>query len=215
MPTMTNRSYKSMQASQSGVVLIITLIVLVAMTLAAIALVRSVDTTNIIAGNLAFRQSATHVADAGVDDALYVLLPNLVTSNQLTVQACPAGFGYKSFHEPNLDPPNQTWEQFWADMGSCPKTMAQDANGNTINAAGTIVARASTVQYIVESMCSLAGQAGTCSNPPPSIIISCSGSDLGAGYGKCSAVTQHYYRVTTRVQGPRNTVSYIQTIIAM
>lgn len=215
MLTTPNISYGPMRPQQSGVVLIITLIVLVAMTLAAIALVRSVDTTNIIAGNLAFRQSATHAADAGVDDALYVLLPNLVASSQLTVTTCPAGFGYKSFHEPNLDPPNQTWEQFWASMGTCPKTMPQDANGNTVNGAGSIVARSSTIQYIVESMCDQNGQSGTCSNPPPSIIISCSGSDLGNVSGKCTAVNQRYYRVTTRVQGPRNTVSYIQTIIAM
>lgn len=215
MLTMPNNSPISARSKQSGVVLIITLIVLVAMTLAAIALVRSVDTTNIIAGNLAFRQSATHAADAGIDDALYVLLPTLVASNQLGATTCPAGFGYKSFHQPNLDPPNQSWEQFWASMGTCPKTMPQDANGNTINAANAIVARGSTIQYIVESLCDQNGQNGTCSNPPPSIIVSCSGSDLGNTSGKCTAVNQRYYRVTTRVQGPRNTISYIQTIVAM
>lgn len=212
---MRNFPYKSVRAKQTGVVLIITLIVLVAMTLAAIALVRSVDTTNIIAGNLAFRQSATHSADAGVDDALYVLLPALVTSNQLGASTCPAGFGYKSFHQPNLDPPNQSWEQFWNSMGTCPKTMPQDADGNTVNAANVIVARSSTIQYVVEAMCDQVGQAGSCSHPPPSIVISCSGSDLGNPNSKCSAAPQHYYRVTTRVQGPRNTVSYIQTIVAM
>ena len=43
---------------QRGVVLFIALIVMVAMSLAAIALIRSVDTTNILIGNLAFRQSS-------------------------------------------------------------------------------------------------------------------------------------------------------------
>ena len=42
---------------QRGVVLFIALIALVAMSLAAVALVRSVDTATIIAGNLAFKQS--------------------------------------------------------------------------------------------------------------------------------------------------------------
>jgi hypothetical protein len=27
-------------------------------------------------------------------------------------------------------------------------------------------------------------------------------------------ITQYYYRITTRTVGPRNTVSYVQTIVA-
>src|SRR4051794_33864237 len=49
---------------QQGVVLLIALIVLVAMTLAGIGLVRSVDTGNMVAGNLAFKQGATLAGDA-------------------------------------------------------------------------------------------------------------------------------------------------------
>ena len=52
---------------QRGVVLFISLIVLVAMTLAGVALVRSVDTTNLIAGNLAFKQGATLSGDAAIE----------------------------------------------------------------------------------------------------------------------------------------------------
>jgi Tfp pilus assembly protein PilX len=44
-----------MKHAQQGVVLLMALIMLVALTLAGIALVRSVDTTNLIAGNLAFK----------------------------------------------------------------------------------------------------------------------------------------------------------------
>ena len=54
---------------QHGVVMFISLIILVAMTLAGIALMRSVDTGTIIAGNLAFRQNTTYVGDIGVEAA--------------------------------------------------------------------------------------------------------------------------------------------------
>ena len=43
---------------QAGAVLIIALFVLIAMTLSALSLMRSVNTTNLIAGNLAFHESA-------------------------------------------------------------------------------------------------------------------------------------------------------------
>lgn len=206
----------SARTRQSGAVLVITLIVLVAMTIAVISLIRSVDTTNIIAGNLAFRQSATHSADAGIEDAINNLLPFLLSSSQLNALNCPAGFGYKSFYEPNLDPPTaQSWEAFWNSLGSCPHTMQKDANGNTVDAANNVVALGSTIQYIVEAMCDLNGQNGACATPPPSAVVSCAGSNMGGSTQKCTVVNRKYYRITSRVQGPRNTVSYIQTIVAM
>ena len=48
----------SVAKSQKGVVLFFALIALVAMSLAAAALVRSVDSGVLVAGNLAFKQSA-------------------------------------------------------------------------------------------------------------------------------------------------------------
>ena len=44
--------------AQEGVVLFIALIVLVAMSLAGVALMRSVDTALVVAGNFAFKKSA-------------------------------------------------------------------------------------------------------------------------------------------------------------
>ena len=62
--------------NQRGVILFIALIVLVAMSLAGIALMRSVDTNVLIAGNLAFRQGATLAADRGIEDAKNWLAAN-------------------------------------------------------------------------------------------------------------------------------------------
>jgi type IV pilus assembly protein PilX len=61
-------------SAQRGVIMIIALIVLVAMTLGGIAMVRSVYTTNLIAGNLAFRESAVSSGDTGVEAAVAFLL---------------------------------------------------------------------------------------------------------------------------------------------
>ncbi|HLB44195.1 MAG TPA: hypothetical protein VJK49_02320, partial [Candidatus Limnocylindrales bacterium] len=60
--------------AQRGVVLFIALIVLVAMSLAGVALIRSVDTGSVIAGNIAFRQTAMHVGDNGIEAARTWLL---------------------------------------------------------------------------------------------------------------------------------------------
>ena len=55
---------------QRGIVLFIALIVMIAMTLAAIALIRSVDTTNAAIGNLAFRQASILSANYAVEAAV-------------------------------------------------------------------------------------------------------------------------------------------------
>ena len=59
---LNTRQPRSPVPHQRGIVMIVALVVLVAMTLAAIALTRTVYTSNIVAGNLAFQQAATHSA---------------------------------------------------------------------------------------------------------------------------------------------------------
>lgn len=74
---------------QNGVVLFFSLIALVVMSLAAVALIRSVDTNTLISGNLAFKQSATISADAGLETALKWL-----DTNQAVLDADDVANGY-------------------------------------------------------------------------------------------------------------------------
>ena len=60
----------SLPEGQRGVILFVALIVMVIMSLAAIALVRSVDTANLVAGNQSFKQSALNATDLGVQAAM-------------------------------------------------------------------------------------------------------------------------------------------------
>ncbi len=206
MPMMPATLHNNAPRKESGVVLLITLIVLVAMTLAAIALIRSVDTSNIIAGNLAFQQAATQAADSGTEDAVNNFLPSLFVNKQLTcvVPNCPAG--YVSWRQPLQEPPSITWDSYWQGVlngaPALPRVLPTDALGNTVS-------------YIVESMCDQSGQTGTCLSPPPSVIVSCSGSSLGDATQRCQPPTRKYYRITSRVVGPRNSVSFIQAFVAM
>ena len=60
---------------QRGVVLFIALIAMVVLTLAGVALIRSVDTTGSVAGNIAFREAALAAANLSLEkavDALFI-----------------------------------------------------------------------------------------------------------------------------------------------
>ena len=70
----------NLPAAQRGVVLMVSLIILVALTLGGLALVRSVGTANFIAGNLAFQQAATHASQSGIEDGIN----NFLEANDLS-----------------------------------------------------------------------------------------------------------------------------------
>ena len=81
---------------QRGMALVVTLIMLVIMTLGAIAMVRSMDTTTLIAGNLGFRQSATYSGDVGVEAAMAWQrarsVATLTCGSPTGDAVCPAGY---------------------------------------------------------------------------------------------------------------------------
>lgn len=84
--------------SQEGLALFVALIVLVAMSIAGVALIRSVDTGTLIARNLAFQQSATLSGDQGIETARTWLLNN---SSSLTGDR--PGNGYYATSQDMLD----------------------------------------------------------------------------------------------------------------
>lgn len=194
---------RPMQTRQRGVVLMITLIVLVAMTLAAIALVRSSDTTNLIAGNLAFQQAATNSGDQGTEAAIVWLEQNN-SGTYLHADHNTSGdqLGYSSIRQ---DPvPGQTWENFWNTVLSNQSiSLAPDAAGNTVS-------------YAIQRMCRLTGApssgAGCAVSSATATTV---GNSEDAGTVVLQYSSQVFYRITSRIVGPRNTVSFVQTIVAM
>ena len=58
---------------ERGVVLFIALLVMVALSLAGVALLRSADTATTVAGNLAFKQSAAAAVDRSIEQAVQAL----------------------------------------------------------------------------------------------------------------------------------------------
>ena len=77
-------------ARQRGVALFFALICMVAIMLAAVALVRSVDTAALISGNLAFQQSATASGDAGTEAAITWLAAIEAANSAMNVLIDPA-----------------------------------------------------------------------------------------------------------------------------
>lgn len=191
-----------LRRKQSGVVLLVALIMLIAMTLAALTLVRSVDTANIIAGNLSFQQAATHAGDRGIETAIAWIENNPA----LLFSDSPAsGYAANGLSAAPVKPANETWDAYWTRVWS-PRpavTMATDTVTGT------------TVAYVIDRLCANAGAAtGGASCSASALVGIAVGNAEEAGEKQVAALSQVYYRITVRISGPRNTLSYVQAVIS-
>jgi type IV pilus assembly protein PilX len=203
---------------QRGLVLVLALIVLAAMSLAAVGLMRGVFGSNRVAGNLAFQQAAVQAADVGVETAIAWLEQRSAEMVQSSPLPAPMTRGdrlftniVKSPTDPiaylatRADPaPNQTWESFWQTLvaANVVNTMPTDSAGNQ-------------VAYIIQRLCANAGNplSSRCEASPrlSASILDSSQSNSD----KPSAPSQVYYRITVRVQSARNATSFIQAMVAI
>lgn len=207
---------------ERGVVLFIALIVLVAMTLAGLALMRSVDTNVLIAGNLAFRQGATMAGDWGIEDARLLLQTNtgsgvttLNTDNPALAQA--GGI-------PNPPWPNTAYYANWQagfDLTGNTASLADDFDWGLARDMGTDAA-GNAVRYVIHRLCSAAGDpaaggAGAieCIKSAGGAAGATEGTKGVALYGGMAlpGTKAVNYRITVRIIGPRNTVSYVQAVL--
>ncbi len=194
-----SRSHRSVghpcgaQRSQRGVVLFIALIVLVAMTLAGIAMFRQIGAGVIIAGNITFKENATSVADLGIEAARAYL----VASGSSTLQSDQAP-GYVSTWALSFNPITYTW----SDTTST-RVTSDDGTGNE-------------VRYLIHRLCSSTGSVNSPTQTCVTVGSAASGGSKGGGaYGvlPLTNTTAPYFRITVRSAGPRNTVSYVQSIV--
>lgn len=183
---------RARRAGQRGVVLIVALVVLVVMALAGLLMFRATGTGVEVAGNIGFKQNATGVGDLGVETGRVALLSLASNVNLLDVDH--ADIGYYASWNTAFNPLTYDW------TGASKEAVADDGTGNR-------------VRYVVHRLCEITG-------PPTAAGQHCSMRNQGGGSaGGISSASfsgiggQPYYRITSRVDGPRSTVSYVQVIM--
>jgi Tfp pilus assembly protein PilX len=194
---------------QQGVILIVALLVLVAMTLAAIGLMRSVLTGNRVAGNLAFQQSAAQQSSIGVETAIAWLQANNTGSTLYT--SIPIDGTHPVAYAANRQDPapatKQSWDDFWTN---------QLTPLGLVNTLATDATTGNTIAYVIQRLCMKPGSpesGAECSLGPAG--GSSGGNSKGSGVISLFDTGQSYYRITVRVSGPRSTVSFVQAIVKM
>jgi len=185
-----------------GVVLFIALIVLVAMSLAGIALMRSVDTGTIVAGNLAFRQGAMHVGDIGIEAARSWLQ----SQSSTTLHNDIPGSGYYS-----------GWAQNVVLVGTASGTQVPFDWNTAIPVTSPAPPAGYSVSYVIHRLCESSGDPAsiTCVKQTGSASAAGGGTKGAAAFGQMAiqVPTSALYRITVRVVGPRNSTSFVQAVM--
>jgi type IV pilus assembly protein PilX len=193
---------------QDGVVLFVALIVMVAMSLAAIALIRSVDTTNAIVGNLAFRLASILPANASVEQAAAGLFSDADIATVVHIPDKNNDLPAENYFAHRLIGEDARGVPALLQKKSTASALTKKFDANDTNGGAAVTD--TQVTYLIERMCLAAGAptTGNCDLVPPKGNPGNTLGDAEAGPGSVP-----FYRVTVRVDGPKNTASFVQAML--
>lgn len=205
---------------QRGMSLLFSLLALAALSLAAVALIRSVETGSLVIGNIGFKQDATAAASQGAEAAITWLRAN-VGSNLHTDKVAS---GYYAASRDALDVTGQgstaatravvDWAgnqcTVYDNFGSCIRASAELSLNSGANRA----------RYLITRLCASEGDptAVDCAFPLRSATTAGGNKgvvDYKAGKAAVAVSTLQYYRIVVRSQSARGTVAFTETIVQL
>src|SRR5215472_15624057 len=144
-------AFPALKSAQHGVVMFIALIVMVVMSLAAIALMRSVDTTTAVIGNLAFRQASILPANYAVEDAAAGLFADANTAGVARISDVTVANAAQNYY------PTYPYGGAGDDKFGVPQILQTQTAAGGLTRKQTDGAQ-NTITYVIERMCNPALQ---------------------------------------------------------
>jgi len=206
---------------QRGISLIFALMALAVISLAAVALVRSVDTSSLVIGNLGFKQDATSAASQAAESAVAYLTANAGATLNNDVPAS----GYYASSRDTLDMTGQNSTNNgravvdWGGDGACG---LYAAGSFTVcvrpSAEISLNGGANRARYIITRLCSAAGAPASvdCAVPLGSALTGGGNkgvTDYGGQKVQLAVARSQYYRIVVRATSARGTVSFTETMV--
>ncbi len=201
-----------LRVKQAGIVLIVALLVLVALSIASIGLLRSVDTTTTVTGNLGFKKDLYRQSNVGINQAMTQLIPLRDGQGQLP-GSNSTGVGYYAQTGLAVDGRGIPLILVNAAVPSAPGQGTSTSNvGETAIPVGANGGGGYLFRYVAERLCPTTGAPNINLNP----CRQAAGAGAAAAQNHRPALQQSgtvYVRLTLRVDGPKNSVSYFQAMV--
>lgn len=201
--------------AQRGAVLLMTMIILVVLMIAGVALVRSFDTSLLQAGNIAFKRDLVNQGER--------VVPVVLTAFQTGSLSTPA---QRANHLPGS---NYSATMLASNAQGIPQVLLADNAGfATVGTTANdipVAAQGVSIRYVIDRLCRVTGLdsalgEGDCvvadsGAPSGGTSHEWQRAERGAG-GMAGALPQQVvYRISIRVDGPRNTQTFLQTTFTM
>jgi type IV pilus assembly protein PilX len=216
-----------LQTRQQGLVLFFALLALAVMSIASVALIRSVDTNALLSGNMVFRQTASatsNVALEGITENISkkVSLVNSINHYpQLGYYATCSQFDT----QPNalICDGNRLTTMTWDNSNSSLVPSQTDGNDEIRNG---IDRQGNEIRYVVERMCSYSNAEVNAGSAKLDVSRCLMASASGCNDGSYNDVNMSkmkdcpdkssspLYRLTLRIAGPKNTLTFMQSFIS-
>lgn len=210
--------------AQRGVTLVFAMLALVALTLGAVALIRSVDTSVLALGNLAFKQSGLTSGGRVAQTALNWVRDQLAVNDGASLQADVPASGYYATSLDTLDPTAAA-----ARSANVQALVDWDGNGclvdgQNVNPPACIQPSAATqvgedtVRFVITRLCRAAGPVddnGGCARPPLPDSVEGANKGINNCLEDCldaDLAPATMYRVITRTLGPKGTTTFTETL---
>lgn len=204
---------------QSGVVMLFALIALVIMLVGSVALMRSLNVSLFNVGNIAFKRDMSNQAERVLVD----VLPKFTGTGVLASRAVRGASSLPNNYSAKILPTNA--------QGIPSVLLATDAVFKTVGTGADITpaGQAVAIRYIIERLCDDVGEdallgASRCilsqlPVPAGGDHATLSSAEFAAGSasapGKSALPPSVVYRLSVRVTGPRNTLSFFQTTFSL
>jgi type IV pilus assembly protein PilX len=199
---MMNRLKFPSAARQQGVVLIFSLIVLLILAIGAVAVLRSVNSSLLSAGNLAFHRDLVNQAEQAVSNVM----------TQFKTTGLPVGDGTTTTNTTvSLPAANYSATTLPTNAQGVPLVLLDNAAFGPIATAGDIAGRTPdvTIRYIIDRLCAPLTVAASSPN-----CVQSTGLPTGGTANRNTAVSPPsatVYRISVRVDGPRFTQAFLQS----
>lgn len=185
---------------QSGVILFITLVALVVMLIASVALIRSTDTNLLVSGSLAFKRDVVNQAERTMP----------VIRDKFLIGSMSGG---TSKQEDRIATDNYYATILPSSSQGIPNILLNTATFDAAMPSNNIVYTAGgiTIRYVIDRMC----VTGTVEVSAGSCTISKPGTDFGGDVfnieNKLTGEDGVVYRISLRATGPKNTEAFLQS----
>jgi type IV pilus assembly protein PilX len=200
---MMNRFQFASAVRQRGVVLIFSLIVLLILAIGAVAVLRSVNSSLLSAGNLAFHRDLVNQAEEAVSTVMTEFKTNgpPLSASPTTVSLPAANYSATTLPTNAQGVPLALLDNTAFGLVATPGLVPA---GNDIPGRTTDV----TIRYLIDRLCTNLGAASS-----PNCVQS-TGLPTGGTANRNTAVappSATVYRISVRVDGPRNTQAFLQS----